>query len=146
MKDGAIAAIGRIEDKAARTIDAEGLYVAPGFIDVRCHADFTVLDPRNPRDFKLRQGITTECAGQCVEHAREHLGKPGRGTRSVTTELHPVAPESDLLQLQRGVFPGANRGHESGNVDGHRVQSNVTIRGSDADARERATTRHTDSV
>ena len=69
VKDGAVAAIGRIEDKAERVIDAEGLYVAPGFIDVHCHADFTVLDPRNPRDFKLRQGITTECAGQCGESA-----------------------------------------------------------------------------
>ena len=69
VKDGAIAAVGRIEDKAERVIDAEGLYVAPGFIDVHCHADFTVLDPRNPRDFKLRQGITTECAGQCGESA-----------------------------------------------------------------------------
>ena len=69
VRDGSIAAIGRIEDKAERVIDAEGLYVAPGFIDVHCHADFTVLDPNNPRDFKLRQGITTECAGQCGESA-----------------------------------------------------------------------------
>ena len=69
VKDGSIAAIGRLEGKAERVIDAEGLYVAPGFIDVHCHADFTVLDPNNPRDFKLRQGITTECAGQCGESA-----------------------------------------------------------------------------
>ena len=69
VKDGAIAAIGRVEGRAGRVVDAEGLYVAPGFIDVHCHADFTVLDPRNPRDFKLRQGITTECAGQCGESA-----------------------------------------------------------------------------
>ena len=69
VNDGSIAAIGRIEDKAERVIDAEGLYVSPGFIDVHCHADFTVLDPANPRDFKLRQGITTECAGQCGESA-----------------------------------------------------------------------------
>ena len=69
VKDGSIAAIGRIEGKAERVIDAEGLYVSPGFIDVHCHADFTVLDPANPRDFKLRQGITTECAGQCGESA-----------------------------------------------------------------------------
>ena len=69
VKDGTIAAIGRMEGKAERVIDAEGLYVSPGFIDVHCHADFTVLDPANPRDFKLRQGITTECAGQCGESA-----------------------------------------------------------------------------
>ena len=69
VKDGAIAAIGRIGGKAERVIDADGLHVSPGFIDVHCHADFTVLDPANPRDFKLRQGITTECAGQCGESA-----------------------------------------------------------------------------
>ena len=69
VKDGSIAAIGRIEGRAERVVDADGLYVAPGFIDVHCHADFMVLDPNNPRDFKLRQGITTECAGQCGESA-----------------------------------------------------------------------------
>ena len=69
VKDGSIAAIGRIGDKAERVIDADGLYVSPGFIDVHCHSDFTVLDPANPRDFKLRQGITMECAGQCGESA-----------------------------------------------------------------------------
>ena len=69
VKDGSIAGIGRIEAKAEQVIDAEGLYVSPGFIDVHCHSDFTVLDPNNPRDFKIRQGITTEVAGQCGESA-----------------------------------------------------------------------------
>ena len=69
IRGGTIAAIGRLRGKAARVIDADGLYVAPGFIDVHCHSDFTVLDPSNPRDFKLRQGITTEVAGQCGESA-----------------------------------------------------------------------------
>ena len=69
VKNASIVAIGRIEEPAERVVDAEGLYVSPGFIDVHCHADFTVLDPHNPRDFKLRQGITTECAGQCGESA-----------------------------------------------------------------------------
>ena len=69
VRGTSIAAVGRIAGNAERVIDAEGLFVAPGFIDVHCHADFTVLDPGNPRDFKLRQGITTECAGQCGESA-----------------------------------------------------------------------------
>ena len=59
-----------------------------------------------------------------VGHARKYLGKPGRGTPSVTTKLHPVAPESYLLQLQCGVLTGTNRGHESGNVHGRHVRSN----------------------
>ncbi len=29
----------RIEGEAARTIDAEGLALAPGFIDIHCHSD-----------------------------------------------------------------------------------------------------------
>ena len=69
VKDGSISAIGRLAGTAERVIDAEGLYVSPGFIDVHCHSDFTVLDPNNPRDFKIRQGITTEVAGQCGESA-----------------------------------------------------------------------------
>ena len=34
VKDGTVAAIGRIEGKAERVIDADGLFVAPGFIFV----------------------------------------------------------------------------------------------------------------
>ncbi|MFQ5934247.1 MAG: amidohydrolase family protein [Dehalococcoidia bacterium] len=56
-------------EEAEREIDAGGLYLCPGFIDVHCHADFTVLDESNPRDFKLRQGITTEVGGNCGETA-----------------------------------------------------------------------------
>lgn len=69
VADGVVAALGRVPQRGARELDADGLYVSPGFIDVHCHCDFTVLDPSNPRDFKLRQGITTEVAGQCGESA-----------------------------------------------------------------------------
>ena len=64
-----IAAVGRVDGEAENVIDAQGLYICPGFIDVHCHADFTVLDSSNPRDFKLRQGITTEVGGNCGETA-----------------------------------------------------------------------------
>ena len=86
VKDGSIAAIGRIHGKAERVIDAESLYVSPGFIDVHCHSDFTVLDPNNPRDFKIRQGITTEVA-RCA--ARLHGLHDGR------QRLHHA--ETDLI-------------------------------------------------
>jgi N-acyl-D-amino-acid deacylase len=39
IKDGKVAALGRIADKGAREIDARGLVVAPGFIDVHTHYD-----------------------------------------------------------------------------------------------------------
>ncbi len=64
-----IAVVGEVPAEAERVIDAHGLHLAPGFIDVHCHADFTILDESNPRDFKLRQGITTEVGGNCGETA-----------------------------------------------------------------------------
>ena len=47
---------------AARTIDASGMVVAPGFIDLHSHGGLTVLaDPRH--EPKVRQGVTTEIIG-----------------------------------------------------------------------------------
>ena len=69
IEDGQISEVGRVIRKKAREIDVNGLYICPGFIDVHCHPDFTVLDRSNPRDFKLRQGITTEVGGNCGESA-----------------------------------------------------------------------------
>jgi len=62
---GRIARIGpAIADAAARTIDAAGLTVTPGFIDVKTHSDFTL--PINPKaESKVRQGVTTEIIGHC---------------------------------------------------------------------------------
>lgn len=69
VQGDSIVAVGDVPAEAERVIDAEGLCLAPGFIDVHCHADFTILDESNPRDFKLRQGITTEVGGNCGETA-----------------------------------------------------------------------------
>jgi N-acyl-D-amino-acid deacylase len=64
VKDGRIAAIGNLADaKAARSIDAHGMVVAPGFIDMLGQSDLSVLvDPRVPS--KIFQGITTEITGE----------------------------------------------------------------------------------
>jgi N-acyl-D-amino-acid deacylase len=49
---------------AARTVNARGLIVAPGFIDTHAHSEFTVLaDGR--AEGKLSQGVTTEINGNC---------------------------------------------------------------------------------
>jgi N-acyl-D-amino-acid deacylase len=62
---GNVAAIGpRLAGSASATIDAAGLAVAPGFIDVKTHSDFTL--PINPKaESKVRQGVTTEIIGHC---------------------------------------------------------------------------------
>ncbi|HEX3413956.1 MAG TPA: D-aminoacylase [Stellaceae bacterium] len=65
VRDGRIAALGRSpQGDAAKVIDAEGLAVAPGFIDIKTHSDFTL--PINPKaESKVRQGVTTEIIGHC---------------------------------------------------------------------------------
>jgi N-acyl-D-amino-acid deacylase len=59
-----IAAVGHVTGEASRVLDATGLYVCPGFIDVHAHGDFTPFD-KAVVDYKLRQGITTEVNGNC---------------------------------------------------------------------------------
>jgi N-acyl-D-amino-acid deacylase len=60
-----IAAIGPLGSaEAARVIDARGLVLAPGFIDVHSHDDVAVLlDPEMA--FKVSQGVTTDVVGNC---------------------------------------------------------------------------------
>lgn len=49
---------------ADRTIEAKGLIVSPGFIDIHTHTDSELLV--NPKaESKIRQGITTEISGNC---------------------------------------------------------------------------------
>lgn len=49
---------------ARTTIDATGLVVSPGFIDVHGHSDYSIVaDPRG--DSKVWQGVTTEIFGNC---------------------------------------------------------------------------------
>ncbi|HEY7634658.1 MAG TPA: D-aminoacylase [Gemmatimonadales bacterium] len=64
MRDGRIAALGGLVGPAAKdTIDAAGMVVAPGFIDMLGQSELTILvDPRLPS--KIFQGITTEITGE----------------------------------------------------------------------------------
>src|SRR5207245_3711142 len=64
-----IAAIGDLSAaRAKQRIDAHGLAVAPGFIDLLGQSELTVLvDPR--AESKIRQGITSELTGEGISPA-----------------------------------------------------------------------------
>jgi N-acyl-D-amino-acid deacylase len=64
LRGGRIAAIGRLADQpATRRIDAHGMVVAPGFIDMLGQSETTILvNPHLPS--KIYQGITTEITGE----------------------------------------------------------------------------------
>ena len=59
-----IAAIGNLAASPGEELDATGLLVAPGFIDIHSHSDYTLLaDPRAVS--AIYQGVTTEVVGNC---------------------------------------------------------------------------------
>ena len=64
VKDGKIAAIGWGLGSAKETLDAEGLALAPGFIDSHSHANRELFF-ESQRHHVLRMGVTTELSGQC---------------------------------------------------------------------------------
>jgi N-acyl-D-amino-acid deacylase len=65
VADGKIPAVGDLGSaRAEQVIDATGLVVSPGFIDMHSHSDLVLLI--NPAaESKVRQGITTEVVGNC---------------------------------------------------------------------------------
>ncbi|MBN2335841.1 D-aminoacylase [Candidatus Bathyarchaeota archaeon] len=64
-----VEAVGGLKgEKAEKTIDAKGMIVAPGFIDIHSHSDLPILvDPRGLS--KIHQGVTTEVIGNCGNSA-----------------------------------------------------------------------------
>jgi N-acyl-D-aspartate/D-glutamate deacylase len=64
IDDGVISELGRIDDAAARTIDADGLLVTPGFVDIHAHYDGQASwgERMIPSSW---HGVTTVVVGNC---------------------------------------------------------------------------------
>src|SRR2546422_11630530 len=86
ITDGVIVDVGRIGEAAHHTVDADGLVLAPGFVDVHTHLDAQVFwDPfLTPSCF---HGMTTIFGGNCgfsvapieSEHAADFMSMLSRG-------------------------------------------------------------------
>jgi len=64
VKDGVVVEIGKVKDGAARTIDADGLIVAPGFVDPHTHYDAQICwDPQIT--CSSWHGVTSVVMGNC---------------------------------------------------------------------------------
>lgn len=63
IDEGQILAVGKLTAAAKRVIQADGLVVAPGFIDAHSHSDLKLFTDPLAKE-KILQGITTEVLGQ----------------------------------------------------------------------------------
>lgn len=64
IRDGRIAAMGMLAGrKAARTLDATGLVIAPGFIDIHNHSDNSIVIDGDAQSM-IRQGVTSMIFGE----------------------------------------------------------------------------------
>jgi N-acyl-D-amino-acid deacylase len=114
VKGGRIARIApRIPDECSERISLDGMMIAPGFIDVHSHSDFSLFaDPDVP--YKIAQGITTEITGNCgISGAPVRDGRLTRmqadvcGTLDVDANWHTF---HDYLAAVRGRSIGTNIG------------------------------------
>ncbi|MGE3771921.1 MAG: amidohydrolase family protein, partial [Gammaproteobacteria bacterium] len=64
IKDGLVAAIGAGLGKTARTLDADGLVVTPGWVDIHTHYDGQVSWDTE-LSHSLKHGVTTAVMGNC---------------------------------------------------------------------------------
>src|SRR4051795_7355110 len=64
IEDGRIAAVGDVAANGARTVDLDGLVLAPGFVDIHTHYDAQVLWDRDLTP-SCWHGVTTVVMGNC---------------------------------------------------------------------------------
>jgi N-acyl-D-amino-acid deacylase len=89
IADGKISSVSPVSGDGSRVIDAIGLVVAPGFIDLHNHADHGILAFPDATNY-LMQGVTTSVTGNCG------------------LSLAPVNP-ANLELLKRYLSPFLNR-------------------------------------
>lgn len=96
INGGKIVAVGRLEHISARkVIDAQGQVVAPGFIDLHSHSDFTLLVDGNAES-KIRQGVTTEILGESNSAGPVQ----GAGDSDLDLQLAPLGLHRDWKSLK----------------------------------------------
>ena len=129
LRDGRIAAIGPLRGAAAaRTIDAKGKYVCPGFIDMHSHADGGLASPdarRRAAPNLVSQGITTvlvnpdgsspwPLSAQRAKYEQQHIGPNaalmiGHGTvrrQAMKDDYKRAATPAEIARMRELVKQG----------------------------------------
>ncbi|MFC1832222.1 amidohydrolase family protein [Thermodesulfobacteriota bacterium] len=118
IHQGRIEAIGDLSQASAKTtIDARGMYVSPGFIDLHSHSDFTLLLDSRAESF-IRQGVTTEVIGNCGMSAAP-LKHHEDLKRNVFCYLDPFEPRWSSLDEYFSILEGNGLGINVAPLVGH---------------------------
>ncbi len=104
-----IVAVGTFEvDASAMVVDASGLIVAPGFIDLHTHSDSGIVRPETRLNINyLRQGVTTivtgNCGGGAIDVAKYfgEIDTHGAGTNVIHLIPHGNVREEVMGQADR---------------------------------------------
>ena len=110
IRDGRIACVVPVEDEvgsaalaaAPRHVDATGLVVAPGFIDIHSHSEYLLLEDGRGQS-KIRQGVTTEVFGES-ESPGPYAGQytpPGKTVRGRTERWSTLGEFFTLIERER---------------------------------------------
>jgi N-acyl-D-aspartate/D-glutamate deacylase len=107
VKGDRIAAMGKVAGEATRVMDATGLVVAPGFIDMHSHSDWVLFEDGNAQS-KIRQGVTTEVIGES--------SSPGPFSGKLPPRFITVKGESLEIRRLRDYFNAIERAGAAVNV------------------------------
>ena len=132
ISDGIIQAIGKINPGKSKEIDATGLIISPGFIDMHTHCDWGLKTPgMSDAQNYLKQGVTTVVTGNCgsgtykVTEFFNHLDSIGIGPNVVHLIGHGTvrrtvmgqedrAPTDDEMEEMKELFAIGMKGGAAG--------------------------------
>jgi predicted amidohydrolase YtcJ len=108
IKGERVVAVGTFQAApGAKVVDATGLVVAPGFIDLHTHSDDTILKPKTRANLNYQaQGVTTVVTGNC-----------GGGALDVKDYLDAIDDKGAGTNVIHLVPLGAVRGAVMGNAE-----------------------------
>jgi len=100
----------RYKGRAGKIIEAEGLSLAPGFIDTHAHSEFTLIADHRAEG-KVFQGVTTEINGNCGLSAAPLLGRAGEQREQDFQEMgikERWATFGEYFRLLEKIHPSIN--------------------------------------